>query len=769
MKNIREHIKFGVLAVGAFFAAYLLLLSFPAFSSHLNDFSYRYVYSFSSKAKHKPARIIGIEVDNYSLEKISQRYPFKREVYARLLHFLNSQKVNTVGFDFIFSGESEDTADDILFEEALKTSSCRVILAYRINPENYLPSLPFAAFKKASYGLGLINTPADQDNLMRRVRAYVELPDGVHYSFAVMVSSAFLNRNAQELVSELPLLKDKTFLVNFLIKPKDIIRVSMYDVLENPEKLKKTHGNGFWNDSIVVVYPAAEILHDSTATPLGIISGGILHVNGINTILIQRPIRQVNYLLLPFFALSCLVVLYLLRHLEFIYGMLFTLGLVFLQFWCLVILHLKGMVFDYSFLVMFNLVFFIAGSFYKYISFLAQFFRIRIKATMDPLRNVFTLRYFYFRMELALKQIYFSKNLFLVFIRLDSFKFATSGMDLDRLKIVWERIHQVINLRNSFWSTYSSEELIGCLVSSPDKIKALVVALRNNLGYVLQEQSVKAEIKLGFLRFHKAYPVRELLFVLSEEMKKKGEELVNFRDADMEYLLHSSYPKVKETDKILESLEEDIEEKNRQLLVLIENLNLEHTKTKEAFLGIIASLAKALEARDPYTEGHSQRVTNYALLMADKLGWQDELKEKLNSAALLHDLGKIGIPDSILHKKGILTDEEYDFIKKHEVISIKILEPLKEIKDILPWIMHHHEKWDGSGYPHGLGGNSIPLGAQIIALADTFDAITTGRDYKKALSVEDALNEIIKFKGSQFNPQLVDIFVEAMRANHPQK
>jgi putative nucleotidyltransferase with HDIG domain len=198
-------------------------------------------------------------------------------------------------------------------------------------------------------------------------------------------------------------------------------------------------------------------------------------------------------------------------------------------------------------------------------------------------------------------------------------------------------------------------------------------------------------------------------------------------------------------------------------------LNLEHTKTREAFLGIISSLAKALEARDPYTEGHSQRVTNYALIMADKLGWGDELKEKLNSAALLHDLGKIGIPDSILHKKGALTDEEYDFIKKHEVISIKILEPLKEIKEVLPWILYHHERWDGTGYPHGLGGNSIPLGAQIIALADTFDAITTGRDYKKSLSVEEALNEIIKFKGVQFNPQLVDVFVEAIRINHPQK
>lgn len=769
MKNIKEHIKFGVLAVGSFFAVYFLLSLFPASSFNLNDFSYRYVYSLSSKAKNKPARIIGIEVDNYSLEKISQRYPFKREVYARLLRFLNSEKVNTVGFDFIFSGESEDPQDDLIFQEALKASSCRVVLAYRINPENYLPSLPLESFGKASYGLGFLNTPEDKDGLMRRLRAYVELQDGTHYSFAVMVSSAFSNRNAKELIADLPLFKDKTFLVNYRIKSKDIIRVSMYDILENPAKFKKSYGNNFLNDSLVVVYPAAEILHDTTITPLGIMSGGILHINGINAILTQKPIKRVNSLLVPFFVLSFLVILYLLRHLGFIYGILFTIGLIFLEFWCLVLLHLKGIIFDYSFLVMFNLLFFVSGSLYKYIDFLAQFLKIRIKATMDPLRNVFTLRYFYYRMELALKQIYFSKNLFLVFIHLDSFKFATAGMDLDRLKVVWDRIHEVINLRSSFWSTYSSEELIGCLVSEPAKIEALTVALRNNLGYVLQEQGVKAAIKLGFLRFHKAYPVRELLFVLSEEMKKRQEDLVNFRDADMDYLLHSSYPKVKETDKILESLEEDIEEKNRQLLVLIENLNLEHTKTREAFLGIIASLAKALEARDPYTEGHSQRVTNYALMTADKLGWGGELKEKLNSAALLHDLGKIGIPDSILHKKGVLTDEEYDFIKKHELISIKILEPLKDIKEVLPWIMYHHERWDGSGYPHGLAGNSIPLGAQIIALADTFDAITTGRDYKKALSIEEALNEIIKFKGSQFNPQLVDVFVEAIRISQPQK
>ncbi len=132
---------------------------------------------------------------------------------------------------------------------------------------------------------------------------------------------------------------------------------------------------------------------------------------------------------------------------------------------------------------------------------------------------------------------------------------------------------------------------------------------------------------------------------------------------------------------------------------------------------------------------------------------------------MLHDLGKIGIPDSILHKKDVLTGEEYDFIKKHEIIAVRILEPLREISDILPWILYHHERWDGKGYPHGLGGDSIPEASQIIALADTFDTLTTGRDYKVSFSVPDAIQELIKNKGTQFNPALVDLFVEVITAS----
>jgi len=132
----------------------------------------------------------------------------------------------------------------------------------------------------------------------------------------------------------------------------------------------------------------------------------------------------------------------------------------------------------------------------------------------------------------------------------------------------------------------------------------------------------------------------------------------------------------------------------------------------------------------------------------------------LKKASLLHDLGKIGIPDTILHKKGSLNEEEYRAIKKHGSISVRILKPLREMEEILPWILHHHERWDGKGYPDALSAEAIPEAAQIITLADVFDALTTGRDYKKAFSVQKAIEEIKNNVGTQFSPTLAAVFLK---------
>lgn len=760
MRKNNEFIKFLFIGLCAFIIVYFFyFITPPKILQGINDLSSWYVYSFSRKSI-KPFKLIGIAVDEYSLNKISQRWPWKRSVYAQLLKILDKEKLNTIGLDFAFVGESEDKEDDRILKETLNNVSSRIVLAYFFDFEKAVPVLPLTQLKESAYSIGMLNTPVDTDGKTRRLRGYIELRDDFYYSFSVALSASFLKQKPKDLISLLPLSKDRTFFINYLLKPKDIIKLSFYDVLTNLEGLKQRYGNDFLKDALVLVYPETEILHDTYNTPLGKMPGGILHLNGVANIISGRLIKEVTILFIPFLIFSFIAMFYILRYCGFIVGALFTLGVLFFDFWGLVFLSLGGVRFDYSYVAIFSLFFFILGSLYRYIYYLTQILKIKDKATLDPLTNLFTLRYFYYRLALERKKIYFNKDLFLVFIYLESFKEVSEEMPLEEIKDIWRRISSAVSLKGNFWSIYSQDELAGCIVRSQAGASREINFLKNNLGALLLERGIKSKIKLAYAKLKKNYSTRELLFVLSTELKKKKEEVVLFEDNDLANLLESSASKIMQSSKILDILDEDIEEKNRQLLSLVESLNREHAKTKEAFFQIITSLVNALEARDPYTKGHSERVANYALMIAEKLNWPTEQKDKLKKATLLHDLGKIGIPDRILHKKGPLNDEEYDFIKKHEIFAVKILEPLKDLNEILPWILYHHERWDGKGYPHGLAGDAIPEAAQIISLADVFDALTTGRDYKVAFLSDDAISELVKNKGTQFNPRFVDIFVD---------
>lgn len=178
-------------------------------------------------------------------------------------------------------------------------------------------------------------------------------------------------------------------------------------------------------------------------------------------------------------------------------------------------------------------------------------------------------------------------------------------------------------------------------------------------------------------------------------------------------------------------------------------------------MGVVKSLVNTVEAKDLYTRGHSERVRKYALSIAKRIiHGSDELSlETLEYAAILHDIGKIGISEAILHKPGRLTENEFAVIQTHSAIGANIIEPISLLKDAALIVRHHHERWDGGGYPAGFREEGIPLGSRIIAIADTFDAMTSNRPYRKALSEEVALNEIIKNKGKQFDPELAHIFV----------
>ena len=210
--------------------------------------------------------------------------------------------------------------------------------------------------------------------------------------------------------------------------------------------------------------------------------------------------------------------------------------------------------------------------------------------------------------------------------------------------------------------------------------------------------------------------------------------------------------------------QEFLEGMSSQVAIAIENARL-YKELRELFTESILSLAEAIDAKDPYTNGHSRRVTDYSLAIGREMGLKEEELEKLEYMAILHDVGKIGIKDSILNKQAQLDNDEFAIMKTHTLVGAKILDSMKSLKSLSMGAKYHHEKYDGTGYHCGLKGEDIPFEARIIAVADTYDAMTTDRPYRKGLEHEIAIDEINRVTGTQFDPNVVKYFNLVMEKN----
>jgi len=224
--------------------------------------------------------------------------------------------------------------------------------------------------------------------------------------------------------------------------------------------------------------------------------------------------------------------------------------------------------------------------------------------------------------------------------------------------------------------------------------------------------------------------------------------------------------------QLFEDLREELEEKGKliaQLASEVDQVNELNKKLKRNFYQTILSLATALEGRDRYTHGHSERVDLYSKIIAEELdesyGWDidDEFLENLHIESRLHDVGKIAIPDNVLNKPGRLTEDEYQQIQAHPVKSSHILAPLEDLKESAEVIRHHHERIDGKGYPSGYKGTEIPARSRIISVADSYDAMTSDRPYRTAMPIDQAMQELEKNKGTQFDTDVVDAFIGAFK------
>ena len=203
---------------------------------------------------------------------------------------------------------------------------------------------------------------------------------------------------------------------------------------------------------------------------------------------------------------------------------------------------------------------------------------------------------------------------------------------------------------------------------------------------------------------------------------------------------------VLELEELTKDLERKVEEKTQE----VEQLSFE----------IITTIASMIEAKDRYTKGHSVRVAEYSAILAKAAGWKSEAVKHIKYIALLHDIGKIGIPDKVLNKPGRLTDSEFSIIKSHTIIGGDILKDIKSIADADAGAMYHHERYGGGGYPSGVSGNDIPEVARIISIADAYDAMSSKRVYRDVMSEEIIRAEMAKGRGTQFDPKYLDVFLK---------
>jgi putative nucleotidyltransferase with HDIG domain len=220
----------------------------------------------------------------------------------------------------------------------------------------------------------------------------------------------------------------------------------------------------------------------------------------------------------------------------------------------------------------------------------------------------------------------------------------------------------------------------------------------------------------------------------------------------------------REMKRLNERLLSDLQARNVELTTALRNLEEMGHQLERSYMQTVQSLAVALEAKDRYTSGHSQRVSRFATLIARSMGLPRDEIEVVSQVALLHDIGKIGMLDSILNKPSNLTPEEREMVKSHPVVGAQILSPVKTFERHVAGIRHHHEMFDGSGYPDGLKGEDIPLSARIVSLADAFDAMTSTRPYRIGLPLTFAMQEMIKMRGRQFCPTTVDAFARVLQS-----
>lgn len=726
-----------------------------------------------NRAPQEANDITIVAIDEASRRRLNLKWPWNRSVTANLIGQIAAQAPRVIGLDIVFAGKSQPEDDRELI--AALQSHPRVVLGYILYKNSQ--EKPVKEFIDAARAIGFVNKPL-QDGLITEARTFnVNDENEIVFSLEAecLINYLGLDKSKIRVDQHGIFLGDGFFIpspqgvtpLNYLVHHSSLRIIPAAAVLEkkiNPLDLR---------DKIVLVGATDPLVHDQYPTPLGVWPGVTIVANSLLTLLSQRFIYSASTAqnVLLSFALG-LVVLFINRRFSFLTNTLYSLLLLVITYWSFLYLRARDLHFAYLSILFSGTAAYLVPTIYKYSNLLYLSNRLKNLSITDPFTGFYSLRFFLLQLDERMKA---RQDFVLVALRLANYKRLNLELSFEQIKLMTGLLGAHLqrevkkHFKNPIFARISNDTM-GILFQRATKegledfFKAFIQTTAE-LDWDLEQQKITLRLQGCLIRKAKSKTGR------SDDVMQQVEKLLKQIEAD-ELMVEEFEPAAEEKGQprrgdILDFIAFDWQERNKDLEQGLKEILRANQRLDQLSQGALTALARAIDAKSEWTAGHSERVTQLALKLGRVLGLGEEALENLYRGGLLHDIGKIGTPAQLLDKNGPLTAQEGGVVRAHPRIGARILEPIDAFADILPIVKHHHERFDGSGYPDGLAGEAIDLGARIMAVADVYDALHSARPYRAGMDPEHVLRIIRKDAGSHFDPRVVEALVKVMEQDRP--
>lgn len=761
-----------------------------------NDYFFRMRLGLNTvfaKEGIKPNDIVLITIDEESYERLERRWPWERDVFADFIDEIAGYGPRIIALDFALYGHSPNNPEaDVKLADSIRRSGNVIIASVYGKEKLYLG--PYDIFAKASKGYGVIGAERDMDNAIRRAKVFALIlapQKGGDMSFEVKAASNFLgarwdkitHKPGQIIIGDgnkrvaIPMDDNGSFLVNYMCDKDDVETVPIWRVIAGKEDPR------IFKNKLILVSQTGEIFHDLHLTPLGYRSGGLIITNVLNSIISGSYLTNAD----PEYSVLLISLFYLLGFLlfyrkEVIYGFFISISMITVYTGISFAFFLGGIVCPAFDPIILLPMLFLGVTFYKYALVVLEGQEIKKLVITDSLTSLYTHRYFRFLLERVVKTAIGSGGkCSLIIIKLLNLDRIIKDADFNEGRRVQRKIAEdiIAKLPKSGYGAYLGIGEFAMLLPRVGIGEALGIAggVRNKIRDTdsKAEEALKPIVAAGVSEINQTqFPKKasELMSSACAAMlraKEIGYNKVCAFNPKIDVVAFESDAAEKTIKDILDGgftfLAVDLEQRNEELEDILHQLSAAQRDLEEAHFETLRALIVALEEKDPCTAGHSERVGEYAEKTGRGLQVPEEELKILRQAAILHDIGKVGIPPDILRKEDVLSAGERYAMELHPEFSVKILITSRYFNNHVNAIRDHHERLDGSGYPRGLKGDQISFFAQIIAVCDVFDAMSTNRPYRNALSYKEALREIAQHP-EKYNQKIVVALENALKNEH---